>query len=222
MNIINRSPALIPMKSLKLAIRVAVSAFVVSAGAVAYAITPVGGQGTTSFFDVFVFNAAPGTPDFLNGSSITVETGGPVVLFNPSIGGLSLDRITSWDMLDSSVGVELTPQNSQVLSEQITDFNHLAWNGAFSIGGTDTIVQRLGNADTIIQRVADVFNGTGSLSTQGLLSDSFIDPPGTWNLQSSTPVPDAVNGMQLLALALGGLAVSHLAFRRQAAVAVRE
>jgi len=189
------------MKLLKLTVGVAVSAFLVGAGTVAHA---QGGFPAQSFFDVFVFDAAPGYSTALDGSTITIKSSGTVI---PSFTVIGLgDSISSWDLKDSAFDIEMTPQNSQVNFEYVIDFGHLTWGGSFNIGGTDTIVQR--QAD---------FTGVGFPGGGGSLEDT-VDPPGYWIWQSSTPVPDALNSFQLFALALAALGAAHLFFRRQTAM----
>jgi hypothetical protein len=191
------------MKLLKLAIAAAVSGLFVGAGMVARAVVP-------DTYYTYSFKADAQDNSF-DGSTITIDA--------------TTGAITAWDLVDESDGpapIELSSAlaNSQINYYNVASAGASTWAGYFSIG--NVIYQPSFTSDYSAQ-ISDTFlgnsDGTGSIDG-GYLGDTFTDPGGLWSA-AGDPVPDALNSLQLLALALAGLGASHLFFRRQPAVLTR-
>jgi hypothetical protein len=113
--------------------------------------------------------------------------------------------IIAFDLVDKLLGIEFTQADSSYTynSSSISFYSDSTWTGSFAIG----YVQR---------ETQYYFSGYNYPSGGELDFTATADPGGTW-----TAVPDALNSLQLLALALAGLAASQLYFRRPVVVLAR-
>jgi len=183
------------MRLLKLTIAASISGLFVGAGTVAHAFTP-----DTYYTYVFTADSDAGNTSF-DGSTITIDA--------------TTDSISSWDLLDSAFGINLTSGTVNWDNTSVTYADPTTWTGNFEIDfGFDALFA------PAYDQSEDYFIGSndGTADNSGALDVNYVnfqaDPTGSW-----TPVPDALNSLQLLALALAGLgACSQLLFRRQAVV----
>jgi len=112
--------------------------------------------------------------------------------------------ITTWALIDTYYfGYVFTPADSSLLSETIISYNASTWTGTFQVWFNSKDEEYY-------------FQGDNSSSGGDLDFSPAGDPAGTW-----TGVPDALNSLQLLALALAGLAAAQLFLRRPVAVLAR-
>ena len=180
------------MKLLKLTLAAAVSLFSVGA---------LHAQ-DTAFTYTFKANADSGDTGF-DGSSITILD----------------NNIIAWNLEDNDRAIYFVSgsgDGSQVLPT-LTDITYSdpnVWSGNFIIANAATL-----EASTICFIGDD--NGT-TASNGGDLYDNGLDPTGCWTGVTDPAVPDTLNCLQLLALALAGLGVSHLILSNQRAVLVRK
>jgi len=186
------------MKHLKLTIAIAATGMLLGAGQAAYA------AGTVPTSYTYFFNSDGGLTYF-DGSTITIDP--------------SDDDITSWNLMnnDGAQGlVDLTPDNSFIQAEDVTDADGGSWTGYFYISDSYQTPSLPGLSDTFY----GYSDGTGA-SNGGDVDDFFDGTDGSWTAETPS-VPDALNSFQLLAIALGSLGASSLFFRKPTAVRVRD
>jgi len=110
-------------------------------------------------------------------------------------GSVSGHSIYSWDLMDANGDIVFTPDNSFVNDADITSYTATTWTGGFAIYGEGGYA-------------GDNFDGNNSAGGGDLSYTG--DPGGIW-----TAVPDATNGFQLCALAIGAVGAFHFYLRRR-------
>ena len=148
-----------------------------------------GGVGTVAYAVTDVTTAPPASQTFV---FTAADFAGNTAMDGSTItitGGVSDPAITGWDLKDVDAGIaDWTPGNSYFTTDNVYWYSATSWEGWFELG-----------------------NGSGNT----FYGDNYPPEGGDLYLWAD---PDALNSLQLLALALSALGASRLFFRGQTAV----